>query len=954
MIPQYRIFYSWQSDNIKAKDILQQALEEVKAILKGKGISVSIEQGGGCSQFISIEDSVRIKIRRSDVFVGDVTPVGNVSLKGKLLPNANVMYEMGVATECMKPDRILAVAMKGEWKVEDLPFDFSHYTMLLYNPKKDFQKLKDRIEARITETDKISRIIYNRFFSERLLSRNISSGKYLPETFLEDRNAKEKARMFVAPHKMYPLVYGQVAGLNFDYYNKKRRLRGIKAPFGLNVTQWSLQGKVVDIEKLRNITKEICTYLLEQVNDKTDRSNARWMAMHKVKQLAEKLELMNKQVMMVTSDAGQGKTNFVCDLVNNVLMADGIPFVFVNAYELSAEQLAKSISAEYNFIGDESLEEVLMAAENYCNQHLQYLIIIIDGLNEHPKQGLFKSNLLRVLKAVSWHKHVKVLMTCRGEFYKNNYQLLESDLGDGLCMVALDKHQRRWDNSETSEDECLIERYAAYFKTGVPSDGRIRKMLLKDLLLMRIFFEAYQGQDVTKMVQIDYVDLYERYYHKLCDKVQEVITQEANVTNVRGMAIKIFERIIVWMVENDVFINLPLDDVLKDFAADERLCFTAFMSANLLLRQDTPEGPVGIYDVLNFTYEQIRDFLVTRYMVDVVFPNSRDEFVKLVEKYTAVSNNQAEGTKMFLFLYSRMHDKKEVYEIVKNQPWFNEVLLNHIWDLPDDTITDEDLDVVRNHLQNHPNGLAKKLAYTHWSPVRYPKLNMQLLLDVLQAMDKTVRWEYLEKIWPSNDNGDSIFGDPAVTPRGKYISSIRNGIKQRKDKDKDDRERKVLEALNQFLSDGMEMLYIPRHEENEIISPCAIFAYDSYCYLMRVHKGTKEEFLEKAGAKEGYSKEMFGELYDGIFAEALDVVELYRSYYVNEYKNFDHFLSMHYSIPSKYLKMFGGVYDDEDYRLIDFDSLNYGGDGVSGFMLSDELTIRMYNWLNWKDNEDKD
>ena len=53
-------------------------------------------------------------------------------------------------------------------------------------------------------------------------------------------------------------------------------------------------------------------------------------------------------------------------------------------------------------------------------------------------------------------------------------------------------------------------------------------------------------------------------------------------------------------------------------------------------------------------------------------------------------------------------------------------------------------------------------------------------------------------------------------------------------------------------------------------------------------------------------------------------------------------------------RSFGGVYDDKDYRLIDFDSLSYGGDGVSGFMLSDELTIRMYNWLNWKDNEDKD
>ena len=949
MIPQYRIFYSWQSDNKKAKDLLLQALEEIKKEFKGKGIAVEIEQGGGCNQFISIEDSVRIKIRRSDIFVGDITPVGNVSLKGKLLPNANVMYEMGVATECMSADRILAVAMKGDWKVEDMPFDFSHYTMLLYTPKKDFKKLKDRIAERIIETDKISRITNNRFFSDRLLVRNITSGKYLPDTFLEDIDAKEKARMFVAPHKMYPLVYEQVTKLNFDHYNKKRSLEGLKPPYILNVKNWDLQGEIVDIGKLRYITDGIYEYLSGQVNDKTERDNDRWMAMGKVKQLAEKFELMNKQVMVVISAAGQGKTNFVCDVVNNVLMPDDIPFVFVNAYELSAEHLAKSISAEYNFIGDESLEEVLSAAENYCNQHLQYLIIIIDGLNEHPKQGLFKSNLLRVLKAMSWHKHVKVLMTCREKYYKNNYQLLESDLGDGLCVVALDKRPRRWDNSETSEDECLIERYATYFKTGVPSDGRIRKMLLKDLLLMRIFFEAYQNQDVTNMAQIDYVDLYKRYYRKLCEKVQEVITQEVNVTNVSGMAVKIFEKIIVWMVKKDVFINLPLDDVLKDFTADERLCFTSFISSNLLLRQDTPEGSAGIYDVLNFTYEQIRDYLVTRHMVDVVFPNSRDEFVKLVEKYTSISSNQAEGTKMFLFLYSRTHDKEEVYEIVKRQPWFNEVLLNFIWELPDDTITQEDVDIVKNHLQNHPDGLAKKLAYTHWSPVRYPNLNIQLLLNVLQAMNPAERREYLEKIWPSKEKEISFLGSPTVTPRGKYISFVRNEIKQRKDK-----EREVLAALNEYLSEEMGLLYVPRHEEKEIESPCAIYAYKPYCYLMRVHRGSKEEFLERAGVKDGYAKEMFGALYDGIFAEALDVEELYRSYYENEYKNFEHFLSMHYCIPSSYIKMFSKVFDDKDYRLIDFDSLSYGGDGVSGLMLSDELTVRMYNWLNWQDDEDKD
>ena len=62
---------------------------------------------------------------------------------------------------------------------------------------------------------------------------------------------------------------------------------------------------------------------------------------------------------------------------------------------------------------------------------------------------------------------------------------------------------------------------------------------------------------------------------------------------------------------------------------------------------------------------------------------------------------------------------------------------------------------------------------------------------------------------------------------------------------------------------------------------------------------------------------------------------------------------MRYSIPSEYLKQFSDVYNDNDYYLIDFDSLSYGNEGVSGFVMSDEMSIRMYNWLNWLDDENK-
>lgn len=954
MVPQYRIFYSWQSDNQQANELLHQALKEVMNQLNGRGIAVRIEQGGGGCGFISIEDSVRLKIRRCDIFVGDVTPVGSVVKKSKLLPNANVMYEMGMATECMNADRILAVAMKGDWKVEDMPFDFNHYTMIQYDPEKDLTRLMGQIKSRILETDRISRRENNRLFSSRVINKNIASEKYLPDTFLEDLVVKEKARSFVAPYKMYPLVYGQVTKLNFDHYNNLQKLKGEKGNFKLHVKKWSIQDTTIDIERLRRIVKDIHSYLNKRAELLAKDGNEGWLSSRKIERLADALALMNRQVMVVTSAAGQGKTNFVCDLVMNVLRSNGIPYVFTNAYELSADQIAKSLAAEYNFIGDLSLEEVLLKAEHYCHQHLHYLVIVIDGLNEHPRQGLFKNNLARVLDAIKEHQHVKVLLTCRKQFYDNNYQILRQTVGDGLCEVKLDKKHRRWDNDETTDDECIIERYAAHFNVKAPIAPGIRNELLDDLLLMRVFFQGYQGQDLSKMTQIDYVDLYGRYYGNLCEQIQGIIEQEANVTNARGMAARIFEKIIVWMVDNNVFTNLPMNDVMKDLTADERQCFTSFMSANLLLRQDMSEGSEGIDDVLNFTYEQIRDYLVTRYLVDEVFRRNKSRFTDLVEQYTTESNNQAEGTKKFLFLYARNHDKNDVYDQVKKQPWHNNTLVNDIWEVTDDRITSEDVEIVKSYIRSHADEIVKVLTYTHWSPVKHKRLNLQVLFDVLEEMSRDERSAYLEKVWPSETKRRSLYGEPVVTPRGELLSAIKDGIDRRKEKEEKE-EKEALELLEKYLTEGegKDRLYVPRLKKKKTTSPFVIYAYGSYNYLMRVHRGAKAEFLTMAGVNNGYAKEMFSTIYDAVFSEAKDVVEMYEDYYVNEYKNFEHFLSMHYSIPSNIVKKFVKVKNEASHRLIDFDALSYGGDTVSGFVMSDDFIERMYNWLNWLDDENK-
>lgn len=316
MNPRYRIFYSWQSDNNRSKSVLDKALDDVVKQLKQEGIYVSVEQGGGGLGFISIEDSVRIKIRRCDIFVGDITPVGNVSLKGKLLPNANVMYEMGVATECMHAERILAVAQKGEWKIEDMPFDFRQYPMLLFDSEDGVQRLYNELHKRIKETNKLSRIANGGFFSSRLVNRNIDSGKYLPDTFVENRSAKDKARLFLAPAKMYSLVFERFERMNFDHYNKIQKLQGKNSAFKLNIKKWDIKGKAIDMDILRGDVESLYQYIMNKASLLNRNNHAGWTIEH----LADDLAIMNKQLMLVTSAAGHGKTNFVCDLIKNVLM----------------------------------------------------------------------------------------------------------------------------------------------------------------------------------------------------------------------------------------------------------------------------------------------------------------------------------------------------------------------------------------------------------------------------------------------------------------------------------------------------------------------------------------------------------------------------------------------------------------------------------------------------------
>lgn len=129
-----KVFWSWQSDtpaNLNkefVKEALTQALEQVSDDLgftEAERPEVDHDTKGAPG-LVAIVEEIFKKIEQATVFVGDVTYVGKTE-KGRLLPNPNVLIELGHALTSVGYEGIILVANSAfGGAVEDLPFDLRH------------------------------------------------------------------------------------------------------------------------------------------------------------------------------------------------------------------------------------------------------------------------------------------------------------------------------------------------------------------------------------------------------------------------------------------------------------------------------------------------------------------------------------------------------------------------------------------------------------------------------------------------------------------------------------------------------------------------------------------------------------------------------------------------------------------------------------------------------------
>jgi len=151
---QYTVFFSWQSDFPQSRRIISDALKNAKKVLASKKqpIDIIIDQGTDKVPGIpQIDTTILSKIMNCDVFVADITPVHVI--EEDLLPNPNVLLELGFAMGVVGMSCIILLAKEGEWKVKDLPFDINHKRIDFFKDEEELKGLGKWIKCCIESSE---------------------------------------------------------------------------------------------------------------------------------------------------------------------------------------------------------------------------------------------------------------------------------------------------------------------------------------------------------------------------------------------------------------------------------------------------------------------------------------------------------------------------------------------------------------------------------------------------------------------------------------------------------------------------------------------------------------------------------------------------------------------------------------------------------------------------------
>ncbi len=489
----------------------------------------------------------------------------------------------------------------------------------------------------------------NKFTNEQI-NHLIKDEKYIPGVFVELNESKEVLRYFIYSKKwrkrlrqnfnfIYDNAYGDILRKAYDTPDMCYRLsrktslekieKTMKSAFDFHNNFSKLNVEFKPEYKESQFLFEILYYPYTDILG----------YLHRCSKAA------NSKYFILTGSAGNGKTNLLCS-ISELLISLKEATIFLNARDIEGDVL------EFLFYKLKLPETYRKHKDMYLYlvnllltiQH-KHLFVVVDAINENDSEE-FGSKIATFVNKMTGYSRVKVLVSCRNEYYKERFRECLVEKVD-IPAFEFDLKEQHYTLVAIHQ---IIKAYSKYFNYSGNISHTVRNVLSEQLLLLRIFFEVNKDSNV---------DVFSIRKHEIYAQYIEVVKH-----NNGEYIVRVLDAVADFMIENENYDEISLSDLEKIGITSEEIKKTVDSSVLLSKKLIFHEGTIARNEneVLYFVFDEMRDYYIARRILlrNIFADNVNGEVVlDKLRKLRATGASCEEGVIHYCYMFFRTDEVVE-------------------------------------------------------------------------------------------------------------------------------------------------------------------------------------------------------------------------------------------------------------------------------------------------------
>lgn len=570
------------------------------------------------------------------------------------------------------------------------------------------------------------------------IEKNVKSKKYIADIFVEEGDYKENLRYFTDPMLFLKKAIRDTKILDFESVNSHLRENGKRE---IDFTDLTEDFSAADLEKVCVFLRDKILYAIsciEELGKNIDSDISNLETHFEIKQnslnssvkyylsdIKDNIDFITKKYLLLTKDAGQGKTNFVCDFALNFLLKKSYCTLYFNAYDFRENPMTL-VQRKLSLDGMYSLPYAKKILVREWNRSKRPIVIIVDGLNENTVVNNFGQCIRDFLEECQTYPYIKVIMSTRNEFLQERFAVIEEGTYSGDY-----RHIDMWHRGEDFKER-IFRGYFDFFDITIRENTLTNKSyetLTNDILLLRFFCEVNENKKQIYIYDVYKYDVFRQYLNRKSLEYQK----DKKVLNHQDSLYALLDKISGYMIREKSFFNIP-SGIFDE--SEQELLYQ--MLDNEVIFKDEQITKTGMLArntvVISFTFDEFRDFCITNYVLTHLA--EQDTFLNFWNQMNEENMTIREGVQKYIFYLARTESQEELLPIVQALPEYENLYWSYIWGLEDCQFTANDTEIWREQLI--ANGLhAKKIVHDllgKYDCEFFVNINIRMLFEALDVL----------------------------------------------------------------------------------------------------------------------------------------------------------------------------------------------------------------------------